>query len=161
MEQKIILDQQKEQFIKKHVERFREDRLEGEIIKKQTELSILKEKREAEKIRRTNMELVKQMRETNKTIKLSKLRELEREKQEDLKIKEYARQKEETLRLRKKEQRKAHDQKQKMKQNMIDTLVKQLEDIAQKENLKLQKDLVEIQHKREDLQKIKDLQKKK
>ena len=152
MEHKHILDQQNKNFIHRHIEKFREDRLEGEIIKKRTDLGIIREKKQAEQVRKTNMELVKSMRATNIAIEVEKERERHREAEEDRKIEEYGKIKAETLRLRKEMQREEFEKKQGVKQRMMDTMVEKLEDIGKKESLQLEKDLAEIQKRRENRQ---------
>ena len=149
MEHKEILDQQNKNFIQRHIEKFREDRLEGEIIKKRNDLGIIREKRRAEEVRKTNMELVKSMRATNIAIEVEKERERHREAEEDRKIEEYGETKAEEMRMRRQIQREEFEKKQGVKQRMMQTMVEELEDIGKKESQQLEKDLVEIQRRRE------------
>ena len=105
MEHTEILDQQNQNFIQRHIDKFREDRLEGEIIKQRNDLGIIRETQQAEEVRKTNMELVKSMRATNMAIKVETERERHIEAEEDRNIEEYGKIKAGEMRLRKRMQR--------------------------------------------------------
>lgn len=153
--QQEVLKQQHEAFRDKHIVKLMEGRIEGEIIKqkaKEQEIQAMHDERERRnKIKRAQAETHKG------NLQLQEIRRKEREKEllEEDKIKLYLKEKEEKERKRKEDQDKKFEEKQRIRQMMIDKAVSDLQKKNNKENERLKKDIQEARIKAENVEKEK------
>ena len=84
-----ILKDQHDEFKQKHIEILQEEILEGQIIKRKAQEALLKEKKDEEAKRVKRVAATKEAFKLNDQMKELKLKEIEKEKEEDIKIAQY------------------------------------------------------------------------
>jgi Trichohyalin-plectin-homology domain len=154
-DQQKVLKKQHEEFIQKRVNRLREEKVEGQIVKIKAEEAVEEEKK-AEQERKNK--LLRAQADTKKANEeLEKIREelRRKEKLEDEKIEEFRRNKEEMLSLRAQREKERFQEKQAIRQKIIDAQIENLKRIKNREDEILNKQIKEAEIKAEEIERIK------
>lgn len=154
-EQQKVLKKQHEEFIHKRVNRLREEKVEGQIVKIKAEEAVEEEK--MAELQRKN-QLLKAQAETKKANEeLERIREQlrQKEKEEDEKIEEFRKNKEDMISLRAQREAQRFREKQAARQKIIDAQIENLKRIKNKEDEILNKQIKEAEIKAEENERIK------
>lgn len=123
-----ILKNQHEEFKNAYIDKLKQAKIEGLIIKKKAEEAIAEEKTKKEKELQKNKQMVQNFKDFNKKqIEIQKINKL-KEKEEEAKIEEYSKNRELMLKKRKEDADERSRLKQAQKQRIIDKVCKDLEE---------------------------------
>lgn len=140
-EQQKVLKKQKGQFREKYIHRMREQILEGEIIKAQAAQAVLDAKKEEQERYRKIIAAQEETRQANDVLKQIREQEKLKELEEEERIEAYAKSKENRIRKRKEEELRKFEEKQAIKQKMIDKAVADLQKKQDHEEFLLERDI--------------------
>ena len=150
-----VLKQQHEEFREKHIIKMMEDKIEGDIIKEKAKEQERQAKRDEEARKKKIKDAQEETFKGNLVLQEIRRKEKLKELEEEEKINKYKREKEEREKKRKDEQERRHAEKQKIRQQMIDKAVADLQKKNDKESERLKKDIEEARMKAENVEKEK------
>lgn len=154
-EQQKVLKKQHHEFINKRVNRLKEEKVEGRIIKIKAEEAVEEEKRVEQERKNRLLKAQADTRKANEN--LEKIREELRmkEKEEDDKIEQFRKNKEDMINLRAQRENEKFKEKQAARQKIIDTQIENLKKIKNREDEILNKQIKEAEIKAEEIERIK------
>ena len=149
------MKKQHEEFKNKYLQKLREDRLEGEIMKAQAKLAE-KEAKERDAQRKRKILLAQEeTKKANDYLKLIREQEKLKEKKEEERIERYAKQRDLRIKNRQAELKRKFDEKQAIRQKLIDTALEEMTNRKNIEGALLNKQIKERRIKEDKAEEIK------